>query len=479
MKNLLKYAAIQAFLFAALASTAQIKIAENTANSAAMGSSAFIDASSNPAYNNSENVGKGLLYPRVDLTTFTSFGGQPKGIPTSYPTYYDGFTVYNTASSGVAGIGSTKGTLTRGFWYYDNPTTSIDGGTWKPMSGKCKSDNTGETPAAPAPAVDYSSGDYVLYPTSTDADNPAPNPVTLTAFADGALEYEWLPPVPATDNSPADGLSLSASGATAVLTGSRTGFYYIKVRAKMSAGYSEWKIDSVSVGCGVKASATRWLAFLCYNLGANPDMSIAEQKAWLAATNSPWGAVSDVAEDSTVYGVTYQWGRPTDGHELRNSPVTQTLATSTVPGHGNFIESDYSHKNDWLDGSGANDRWGDGTEAENQAKAANDPCPAGWKVPSQAQWLAVADKSLNPQKWADTNTPGRYFGGSLFLPAAGIRYCEGTLMYYDTPEGHYWSSVVSGDYADSFFLNNQAGNANGGWGRHIGLSVRCVIDDEN
>ena len=122
------------FLLIAGISQAQIRIANSVNNTLVDGSSAFIDASSNSVYNSSTNVGKGLLYPRTDLSTFTSFGGAPIGIPTSFPTYYDGFVVYNTKEGGVAGIGTTQGTLTLGFWYYDNKSGTINGGIWKPFT---------------------------------------------------------------------------------------------------------------------------------------------------------------------------------------------------------------------------------------------------------------------------------------------------------------------------------------------------------
>ncbi|RNA63288.1 hypothetical protein D1631_15820 [Chryseobacterium nematophagum] len=112
----------------------QVRISNSILNTVAPNSSAFIDASSNPEYNLSTNVGKGLLYPRTDLTTFMAFSGLPVGIPNSYPTYYDGFMLFNTATSGVAGVGATEGTLCRGFWYYDNPSSSsVTGGTWRPF----------------------------------------------------------------------------------------------------------------------------------------------------------------------------------------------------------------------------------------------------------------------------------------------------------------------------------------------------------
>ncbi|RNA61549.1 hypothetical protein D1631_06195 [Chryseobacterium nematophagum] len=111
----------------------QVRIANSATNQAAINSSAFIDASSNTTFNQSPTVGKGLLYPRTDLTVFNGFSGVPVGTPNSYPYNYDGFMVFNTAASGTAGVGATEGTLCRGFWYYDNPSTNLTGGTWKPL----------------------------------------------------------------------------------------------------------------------------------------------------------------------------------------------------------------------------------------------------------------------------------------------------------------------------------------------------------
>lgn len=112
---------------------AQVRIVNSAENTAAPNSSAFIDASSNVTLNSTSNIGKGLLFPRTNLTLFSSFGGLGIGSSGSYPNYYDGFIVYNTAASGVAGVGSTDGTLTAGYWYYDNKSTTITGGTWKPL----------------------------------------------------------------------------------------------------------------------------------------------------------------------------------------------------------------------------------------------------------------------------------------------------------------------------------------------------------
>ncbi|GEN78098.1 hypothetical protein [Chryseobacterium hagamense] len=114
--------------------SAQVRTVNSATNVSVTNSPAFIDASSNTTVNGSSNVGKGLIFPRVDLSAMTAFPGVTAGIPNSFPTRFDGMIVYNTASSGTAGVGSTQGTLTPGYWYYENKTSSNTGGTWKPMS---------------------------------------------------------------------------------------------------------------------------------------------------------------------------------------------------------------------------------------------------------------------------------------------------------------------------------------------------------
>ncbi|MCD9856823.1 hypothetical protein LUD75_19015, partial [Epilithonimonas sp. JDS] len=129
-KNILSIAA----LVAVTTLSAQVRIVNNTTNLSVNNSPAFIDASSNPTVNNSTNVGKGLIFPRVDLTAMTAFPSVTAGIPNSFPTRFDGMIVYNTATSGTAGVGATIGTLTAGYWYYENKSATNAGGTWKPLS---------------------------------------------------------------------------------------------------------------------------------------------------------------------------------------------------------------------------------------------------------------------------------------------------------------------------------------------------------
>lgn len=127
MKNILTIL----IFFITLISNAQVRFT-SIANTASSTASSFIDASSNSTNNNSTSTGKGLVFPRVALGSFT-FGTATTGIPTSFPSRYDGMIVYNTTDGGAANAGLTSGVLAPGFWFYENKTTSLTGGTWKPL----------------------------------------------------------------------------------------------------------------------------------------------------------------------------------------------------------------------------------------------------------------------------------------------------------------------------------------------------------
>jgi uncharacterized protein (TIGR02145 family) len=192
------------------------------------------------------------------------------------------------------------------------------------------------------------------------------------------------------------------------------------------------------------------------------------------------GAESEL-DPCNIIGDLYQWGRAADGHQKRNSVTTATLATSNTPGHANFIINTASPY-DWRSGGGNDSRWGDGTTNANPAKAANDPCPTGWKVPSQAQWqsifhatangVAPGTATANTWTWA---TNGYRVNTALFLPAGGIRVITGSLSGVGST-GFYWSSTVvnTASYTLNFLSSTVSPAAT--YSRVVGMSVRCVSE---
>jgi|UPI00068DEC74 hypothetical protein len=112
------------------------------------GQSAFMDASG--ATNGFSDVantndGKGLVFPRTNLTNFTF--ASTVGDEDNFPTAYDGMIVYNTTAGNTPATGSGIGNqaVTPGFYYFSNPTAgptngifTVTAGQWLPLGSSAK-----------------------------------------------------------------------------------------------------------------------------------------------------------------------------------------------------------------------------------------------------------------------------------------------------------------------------------------------------
>ena len=107
----------------------------------------------------------------------------------------------------------------------------------------------------------------------------------------------------------------------------------------------------------------------------------------------------------------------------------------------------------------------------------------GKRLPTRYEWEELCDLGST---W-DDELKGRWFGGnhdsdhkgSLFLPAAGLRYSNSGELASTSSYGYYWSSspYYGGDNGAgtlgfySGYVNPLSYN-----GRALGFSVRCVRD---
>ena len=114
--------------------------------------------------------------------------------------------------------------------------------------------------------------------------------------------------------------------------------------------------------------------------------------------------------------------------------------------------------------------------------AANDPSPAGWRVPTNGELRKLLDANNVTYEWVTQNgvNGGKFTDktscNSLFLPAAGVRhFFSGTLSDAGT-YGRYWSSMADESFeAGAHGMFFRSGNAD--WyyvNRPTGLSVRAV-----
>jgi hypothetical protein len=166
--------------------------------------------------------------------------------------------------------------------------------------------------------------------------------------------------------------------------------------------------------------------------------------------------VATSSTDANAYGDLYQWGRGTDGHQLRTSGTTTTLSNSITPGHANFILAPISPF-DWL--TNQNDNLWQGLSG------LNNPCPYGYRVPTIAEWDAEF------HSWSSNNAAGA-FASALKLPLAGIRTSNGIGSLGTI--GYYWSSTVF-DFtlARNLFISVSEAKLSTNV-RANGFTVRCI-----
>jgi uncharacterized protein (TIGR02145 family) len=169
--------------------------------------------------------------------------------------------------------------------------------------------------------------------------------------------------------------------------------------------------------------------------------------------------VATSSTDANSYGHLYQWGRGTDGHQVRTSGTTTTVSSLNTPGHESFIIVTASPY-DWR--SPQNDNLWQGVSG------VNNPCPAGYRLPTEAEWNAER------LSWSTNNAAGAY-ASPLKLPAAGYRGVSNGSLLDVGAYGDYWSSTVSSTNSRVLGFGSSAAVMSSSY-RAYGFSVRCLKD---
>ena len=223
-------------------------------------------------------------------------------------------------------------------------------------------------------------------------------------------------------------------------------------------------------------------------------------------------ASTDITADC---GKLFQWGRlygfaatnnasttvaDTTGIGALGRPVQDDL-TKMSKWDGKFIYSTSALKYNWLQINGEGNAnpenagmdkgawyqqlWNvnEGKDNADVVKTATDPCPKGWRVPTQAEWIAIGagqEPAVSGTTWDGTNlrltVPGKESGKNLLLPAAGNRNSSTGASYCQGASGNYWSSSVpaASTLASNVYFDS-AGKLNSSTSsRANGFSVRCV-----
>ncbi|WP_445722816.1 hypothetical protein [Flavobacterium sp.] len=199
---------------------------------------------------------------------------------------------------------------------------------------------------------------------------------------------------------------------------------------------------------------------------STPTITSTTGKIWMDK-NLGATQVATSATDHLAYGDLYQWGRKADGHELitwtsgtAGTPVNGTTSTNAnIPANNLFIIETNS-PNDWRVNQDDN-LW-------NGLAAVNNPCPAGFRVPTSAELTAeVVAYSITNSATA--------FSSPFKFTVPGFRNSSTGALSNVGSDGVYWSSSVSGTLA-TFRHFYSGGTAVLGFDRANGLTVRCLKD---
>jgi len=129
--------------------------------------------------------------------------------------------------------------------------------------------------------------------------------------------------------------------------------------------------------------------------------------------------------------------------------------------------------------------WDSSEPTGNTWEKANDPSPAGWRVPTKEELESLANTTYVTWAWTNINGINGYrctdkaTGNSLFLPAAGFRDDSNGSLFSASASGGYWSSTEDdssyGSYAYYLYFSSGYFDVGNG-GRACGFSVRCVAE---
>jgi hypothetical protein len=240
-------------------------------------------------------------------------------------------------------------------------------------------------------------------------------------------------------------------------------------------------IAEVAIGCGAKTVDGHWLKFMCYNLGAN------------ITSGSSADPFTFIANDTTILGKFYQWGRSGANHRAAKDSTNFTTCRYypndwVIPlGYNKPFDTSY-HQNDFL--------WRHYKEND----YSSDPCPTTqWHVPSQSAFGAIfngtadaeaSDDNAIANTWKITGTFQEVSGNggyaikpdgvttTLFFPATGYRQPNTVDGPYSVGlSGIYWSSTTAGTAAFSMAFRNGYVYPAYILNRGFGLSVRCIAEE--
>lgn len=203
------------------------------------------------------------------------------------------------------------------------------------------------------------------------------------------------------------------------------------------------------------------------NADGDNDHSTGVDQIWMdrvlgahqAATNST---------DELARGSFFQWGRASDGHEIivyngdtpqnaRNlNGFTNIQATGTSPGHNQMITT----HNNWTTST---------TNLWQGAGGVNNPCPSGYRVPTEIEVTSLNTYMGNP------NLSDLYSNETKFISTGHTWHVDSIV--YNVNSGFYlWTSSISSQNQSPRLRSTNLGNQLNPENKAYSFSVRCIKD---
>ena len=176
--------------------------------------------------------------------------------------------------------------------------------------------------------------------------------------------------------------------------------------------------------------------------------------------------------DYLAYGSLFQWGRKADGHELLTRTAASNAGTVAVNGTTTTNSNDPTHANYIIEELAPNDwRVSQDDTLWTDESSANNVCPVGWRVPSEAELTAETTAAATN---IITNVDTAQDNFLKLTPAGYRRFASGDMNNVGSV-GYYLTSDVSGSYTR--LLSMLSGNATFASSIRVNSSsVRCVKD---
>ena len=207
------------------------------------------------------------------------------------------------------------------------------------------------------------------------------------------------------------------------------------------------------------------------NIHGNPNGYLVQDRNLGAIAAAP-----ENEQGSNMWGLYYQWGRPTPLKGGKFTATTEQANTvdEAVKNPTTFYGQNVS-SGDWLKNRN-NTLWGYQNDFTKEQKTIYDPCPPGYMVADKRVWESVAIYQTT-NGWNNLGAEIEVAGNRIWYPLQGSIGANGELSQAES-RVRLWSSVVDiNNTGYPFELRyNSSGNATAAVSpnRNVALPVRCV-----